>query len=186
MAKMKPTLEDYIFDMETRPPDHGTPNDQDLWAQLQKKESDLLLAAELGKALLEKNEELAKQQEKIIEEYSKKLEVSEPILLFSSVCSFTAQCFSANRRNFIDEIVKHRPIKIQSFFEFYAFIRLVQFTITPSRWEFFLSKSSVWPHNSRNVFHLAKPLEFSRRISSFMIAMTEHSSREKRKKTSFT
>lgn len=96
---------------------------------------------------------------------------------------FTAQCFSANRRNFIDEIVKHRPIKIQSFFfEFYAFIRLVQFTITPSRWEFFLSKSSVWPHNSRNVFHLAKPLEFSRRISSFMIAMTEHSSREKRKK----
>ena len=74
---MKPTLEDYIFDMETRPPDHGTPNDQDLWTQLQKKESDLLLAAELGKALLEKNEELAKQQEKIIEEYSKKLEVSD-------------------------------------------------------------------------------------------------------------
>ncbi|XP_031631852.1 bicaudal D-related protein homolog isoform X2 [Contarinia nasturtii] len=63
--------------METRPPDHGTPNDQDLWTQLQKKESDLLLAAELGKALLEKNEELAKQQEKIIEEYSKKLECLE-------------------------------------------------------------------------------------------------------------
>lgn len=79
---MKPTLEDYIFDMETRPPDHGTPNDQDLWAQLQKKESDLLLAAELGKALLEKNEELAKQQEKLIEEYSKKLEVSEPNMWF--------------------------------------------------------------------------------------------------------
>lgn len=77
MAKTKPTLEDYIFDMETRPPDHGTPNDQDLWTQLQKKESDLLLAAELGKALLEKNEELARQQEKIIEEYSKKLEVSD-------------------------------------------------------------------------------------------------------------
>lgn len=75
---MKPTLEDYIFDMETRPPDHGAPcNDQDLWTQLQKKESDLLLAAELGKALLEKNEDLAKQQEKMIEEYSKKLEVSE-------------------------------------------------------------------------------------------------------------
>lgn len=75
---MKPTLEDYIFDMETRPQDHGhgTPNDQDLWTQLQKKESDLLLAAELGKALLEKNEDLAKQQEKMIDEYSKKLEVS--------------------------------------------------------------------------------------------------------------
>lgn len=81
MAKTKPTLEDYIFDMETRPPDHGTSADQDLWTQLQKKESDLLLAAELGKALLEKNEELAKQQEKIIEEYSKKLEVSSPIPL---------------------------------------------------------------------------------------------------------
>lgn len=76
MAKMKPTLEDYIFDMETRPPDYETPTDQDLWTQLQKKESDLLLAAELGKALLDKNEELAKQQEKIIEEYSRKLEVS--------------------------------------------------------------------------------------------------------------
>lgn len=76
MPKTKPTLEDYIFDMETRPPDYGSPNDQDLWAQLQKKESDLLLAAELGKALLDKNEDLVKQQEKIIEEYSKKLEVS--------------------------------------------------------------------------------------------------------------
>lgn len=82
MAKTKPTLEDYIFDMATRPPDHGTPNDQDLWTQLQKKESDLLLAAELGKALLDKNEELAKQQEKIIEEYSKKLEVRAFLLSF--------------------------------------------------------------------------------------------------------
>lgn len=82
MAKTKPTLEDYIFDMETRPPDdHGLPNDQDLWTRLEKKESDLLLAAELGKALLEKNEELAKQQEKIIEDYSKKLEVSHFYLI---------------------------------------------------------------------------------------------------------
>lgn len=77
MPKTKPTLEDYIFDMETRPPDHEISNDQDLWTRLQKKESDLLLAAELGKALLDKNEELAKQQEKIIEDYSKKLEVSK-------------------------------------------------------------------------------------------------------------
>lgn len=96
---------------------------------------------------------------------------------------FTAQCFSANRRNFIDEIVKHRPIKIQSFFS--SFMR--SFASFNSQLHhrvesFFLSKSSVWPHNSRNVFHLAEPLEFSRRISSFMIAMTEHSSREKRKK----
>ncbi|XP_059615832.1 bicaudal D-related protein homolog [Phlebotomus argentipes] len=72
--KTKPTLEDYIFDMETRPPDNGKASEGDLWTQLQQKEADLVLAAELGKALLEKNEELAKQQEKIIEEYSTKLE----------------------------------------------------------------------------------------------------------------
>ncbi|VVC97065.1 unnamed protein product [Leptidea sinapis] len=47
----------------------------DVWQQLQQKESDLLLAAELGKALLEKNEELKKEQEKACEEYSRKLEV---------------------------------------------------------------------------------------------------------------
>lgn len=49
----------------------------DVWAQLHQKEADLLLAAELGKALLEKNEELNKQQEKLVEQYSKKLEVSQ-------------------------------------------------------------------------------------------------------------
>ncbi|KAF9810622.1 hypothetical protein SFRURICE_021075 [Spodoptera frugiperda] len=48
--------------------------EQDLWAQLQQKESDLLLAAELGKALLDKNEELKKEQERVTEEYSKKVE----------------------------------------------------------------------------------------------------------------
>lgn len=81
MAKTKPTLEDYIFDMETRPPDRGVHTEQDLWTQLEKKESDLLLAAELGKALLDKNEELMRQQEKLIEEYSTKLEVSLIIFL---------------------------------------------------------------------------------------------------------
>lgn len=82
MAKTKPTLEDYIFDMETRPPERSIDDtddhmmtEQDVWQKLQKKESDLVLAAELGKALLEKNEELTKQQEKLVEEYSTKLEV---------------------------------------------------------------------------------------------------------------
>lgn len=82
MAKTKPTLEDYIFDMETRPPerpiddtDDHIMTEQDVWQKLQKKEADLVLAAELGKALLEKNEELTKQQEKLVEEYSTKLEV---------------------------------------------------------------------------------------------------------------
>lgn len=88
----KPTLEDYILDMGSRPPEimmdgtgdrrsgggggNVTVTDQGLWEQLQKKEEDLLLAAELGKALLEKNEELTKQHERTVEEYSTKLEVS--------------------------------------------------------------------------------------------------------------
>lgn len=74
----KKTLEDYIFDMETRPTTSNNP--EDVWSLLQQKENDLLLAAELGKALLEKNEELKKNQDKIVEEYSVKLEVS--FLLF--------------------------------------------------------------------------------------------------------
>ena len=47
----------------------------DIYGQLQQKERDLILAAELGKALLEKNEELSKQNEKIAEDFSQKLEV---------------------------------------------------------------------------------------------------------------
>ena len=48
----------------------------DIYSQLQQKERDLILAAELGKALLEKNEDLSKQNEKIAEEFSQKLEVN--------------------------------------------------------------------------------------------------------------
>lgn len=66
-------LEDYVKEMSTVRDDNMEP---DVWSQLQQKESDLLLAAELGKALLDKNEELKKEQEKLTEEYSKKLEVS--------------------------------------------------------------------------------------------------------------
>lgn len=69
-------LEDYVQKMSvsTTNMDSGT---EDVWTQLQQKESDLLLAAELGKALLEKNEELKKEQERITEKYSKKLEELE-------------------------------------------------------------------------------------------------------------
>ncbi|EAA01775.4 AGAP001308-PA [Anopheles gambiae str. PEST] len=73
-SKLKPTLEDYILEMETRPPDSGQVMEKDVWAQLHQKEADLLLAAELGKALLEKNEELKKNQEKLIDDYSAKVE----------------------------------------------------------------------------------------------------------------
>lgn len=48
----------------------------DVYILLAKKEKDLQLAAELGKVLLEKNDELSKANERITEEYSHKLEVS--------------------------------------------------------------------------------------------------------------
>merc|ERR1712012_575577 len=47
----------------------------DIYALLEQKERDLLLAAELGKALLEKNEELSQTNEKMAEDFSQKLEV---------------------------------------------------------------------------------------------------------------
>ncbi|XP_052869214.1 bicaudal D-related protein homolog isoform X1 [Anopheles cruzii] len=73
-SKLKPTLEDYILEMETRPPDSGQRVERDVWAQLHQKETDLLLAAELGKALLEKNEELKKQHDKLVDDYSTRVE----------------------------------------------------------------------------------------------------------------
>jgi len=47
----------------------------DLYVHLAEKERDLELAAELGKALLEQNEELKKNHEQVVEEYNAKLEV---------------------------------------------------------------------------------------------------------------
>ncbi|XP_037955896.1 bicaudal D-related protein homolog [Teleopsis dalmanni] len=70
-------LEDYISAMEARNTAIDRSHETDVWAQLQQKESDILLAAELGKALLEKNEELVKQQEKLIGDYSSKIEKLE-------------------------------------------------------------------------------------------------------------
>ena len=51
------------------------PEVTDMRALLAQKEKDLILAAELGKALLEKNEDLSQQNEKMTEEFSKQLEV---------------------------------------------------------------------------------------------------------------
>lgn len=50
-------------------------DDNDIYRQLAQKEKDLLLAAELGKALLEKNEELSRNYELLQEEYSTVVEV---------------------------------------------------------------------------------------------------------------
>jgi len=52
-------------------------NGNDILNILEAKERDLILAAELGKALLEKNEELSQQNEKIAKDFSEKLEVLE-------------------------------------------------------------------------------------------------------------
>ena len=47
---------------------------QDVYAQLAQKEKDLVLAAELGKALLGKNEDLARLSEKMQDDFSQRLE----------------------------------------------------------------------------------------------------------------
>lgn len=63
-----------------------TPSDSedgDVYSQLAQKEKDLTLAAELGKALLEQNQELQSQNEHLVEEYTQKLEVILILMMFS-------------------------------------------------------------------------------------------------------
>ncbi|KAG7206873.1 hypothetical protein KM043_000773 [Ampulex compressa] len=71
-------LEDMISDLQTRRNslDHDEMV-QDPIELLKQRERDLVLAAELGKALLERNQELTKQSESLAEEYSAKLESLE-------------------------------------------------------------------------------------------------------------
>lgn len=90
-------LEDYIIELQSRSQNGSSENDKnginisnsvnsvingetnvdptELLLQLAQKEKDLILAAELGKALLERNEQLTRANERITEEYSHKLEV---------------------------------------------------------------------------------------------------------------
>ncbi|XP_006815738.1 BICD family-like cargo adapter 1 [Saccoglossus kowalevskii] len=51
--------------------------DDDIHAQLAQKEKDLILAAELGKALLESNEELSRKQEHLQRDYTERIEMLE-------------------------------------------------------------------------------------------------------------
>ena len=60
---------------------------EDLYALLESKEQDLYLAAELGKALLEKNEQLARQSERMVDEFQQKIDVS-PIFILRSFFFF--------------------------------------------------------------------------------------------------
>ncbi|XP_070158543.1 bicaudal D-related protein homolog [Polyergus mexicanus] len=71
-------LEDMISDLQARR--HSLDHEdvvQDPTELLKQRERDLVLAAELGKALLERNQELTKQAEALAEEYSAKLESLE-------------------------------------------------------------------------------------------------------------
>ena len=69
----------YLIEMENSNDDDEGISSQgdDVYTQLAQKERDLILAAELGKALLEKNEALTRQNEQLNEEYTQKFEVSE-------------------------------------------------------------------------------------------------------------
>lgn len=67
-------------------------DENDIYRQLAQKEKDLLLAAELGKALLEKNEEISQKYELLQEEYSQVVEVSR-LYFFVVVLSVREVCF---------------------------------------------------------------------------------------------
>lgn len=61
-----------------------------LLVRLAKKEKDLILAAELGKALLDRNEELSRTNEQLNEEYTKNIEVC---YYFNIIQSNIVWCF---------------------------------------------------------------------------------------------
>ena len=61
--------------MEQELNDEMEESHEDLYKKLESQENDLVLAAELGKALLDKNEEISKDRETIVLNYLHKLEV---------------------------------------------------------------------------------------------------------------
>lgn len=63
--------EDQLSDLETPAVGHNA----DLLSLFRQKEKDLVLAAKLGKALLERNQDLTKQYEKMHKDLNEKLEV---------------------------------------------------------------------------------------------------------------
>lgn len=76
-AQLEPyALEDMISDLQTRRNSLDRDDNADPHELLKQRERDLVLAAELGKALLERNQELTRQSETISEEYASKLEVN--------------------------------------------------------------------------------------------------------------
>ncbi|EEC07504.1 coiled-coil domain-containing protein 64A, putative, partial [Ixodes scapularis] len=68
-------------------------DDGDVYSQLAKREKDLLLAAEIGKELLDRNTGLSRQNERLTEEYSRKLEglEQEKLALHRNLDSLTGE-----------------------------------------------------------------------------------------------
>nr|XP_022899745.1 bicaudal D-related protein homolog [Onthophagus taurus] len=87
-------LEDYIVEMENRKVLDNSSVPEEFWTQLQQKENDLVLAAEFGKALLDKNEELQRQIDANEKEFTKKLEIIEQDrhLLKRKLASIESEC----------------------------------------------------------------------------------------------
>lgn len=90
-------LEEYLGEVERRA---ACETDGDVYSQLAQREKDLVLAAELGKALLEKNEEISRANERLAEEYSHKLEVS--------LCKFTNSSPLPQLRPGFDSLMRRR------------------------------------------------------------------------------
>lgn len=78
-SPMLDELEDYLHEIRSRDDEGDEDGAGDVYSQLAQKEKDLLLAAEIGKELLERNTDLSRQNERLTEEYSRKLEVSPSI-----------------------------------------------------------------------------------------------------------
>ena len=75
---------DIIAEAKKTVDDHGEEGG-DLVAQLAQKENDLVLAAELGKALLDKNEELQRQNDSLEQGYAQRIEVRRGIALLCGI-----------------------------------------------------------------------------------------------------
>ena len=85
-AAKRSNVESGVFSgQESNVSEPDADNLSSIYNLLEQKERDLLLAAELGKALLEKNEELSQQNEKMAEDFSQKLEV-RPFFLIGYLC----------------------------------------------------------------------------------------------------
>ena len=74
---------------------------EDLYAKLESQENDLMLAAELGKALLDKNEEISKDREDIVLNYLHNLEVK--LLFLFTVISSLLCCVGSRAREISSE-----------------------------------------------------------------------------------